>query len=125
MTDATQLTPEEIQQYREQLKDYPAALEVLDLIEESDRDLEYAVSRLAMRADFEQLKADEDTFWQKAIAQARLLVCQDGVRDNLAPHSLGTLIGVIIASDNKYLQAFSIPIAIHILKINIEDFCNY
>ncbi len=124
MTDATQLTPEEIKQYREQLKDYPEALEVLDLIEESDRDLEYAVRRLAMRADFEQLKADDDTFWQKAIDQARLLVCQDGVRDNFAPNFLGGLIGFLSASSEPLLVVVATPIAIYIVKETIEDFCN-
>ena len=33
MTDSTQLTAEEIQQYREQFKDYPDVLKALDLID--------------------------------------------------------------------------------------------
>ncbi len=42
MSDATRLTPEEIQQYREQLVGDATALKDIDLIEQCDGDLEYA-----------------------------------------------------------------------------------
>ena len=43
MTSATQLTSEEVKQYREQFKDYPEALEALDLIDECDGNLDDAL----------------------------------------------------------------------------------
>jgi hypothetical protein len=43
MSDATQLTTEEIQQYREQLKDNPEALKALYTIDECDGNLDDAL----------------------------------------------------------------------------------
>jgi hypothetical protein len=44
------LTPEEIQQYRDQFIDYPEALDALDLIEEYERKLIPSANLLAMKA---------------------------------------------------------------------------
>jgi hypothetical protein len=125
MSDTTQLTPEEIQQYREKLKDNAQASEDIDLIEQCDGDLEYAAIRLARRANIDTIRADEETFWQKAVMEARLLVCQDGLRDNLAPNILGGLIGLFLTSSSPVLGVVATPIAIYIVEESLEDFCNF
>ena len=48
MDNTTQLTLEEIQHYRQQFKDYPEALDALDLIAETDGDLIKSAGLLAM-----------------------------------------------------------------------------
>jgi hypothetical protein len=53
MSDATRLTPEEIQSYQELFKDYPEALDALDLINESDGDLIESANLLAAEAGIE------------------------------------------------------------------------
>ncbi|MCU0519062.1 MAG: hypothetical protein MUC60_19795 [Oscillatoria sp. Prado101] len=47
-TDPTKVTPEEIAQYRQQLADYPEALDALDLIEENEGDLKQAARLLEL-----------------------------------------------------------------------------
>ncbi|MGB7890973.1 MAG: hypothetical protein WCF82_03470, partial [Microcoleus sp.] len=49
-TDSTQVTPEEITQYREQFSDHPESLDALDLIEENDGDLKQAANLLALES---------------------------------------------------------------------------
>jgi len=61
MTDLTNLTSEEIQNYRELFKDYPEALDALDLIDESDGDLIESANLLAAEAGIEiSSRAGED-----------------------------------------------------------------
>ena len=120
MTDATQLTTEEIQQYKKELADNAKALEDINLIERCDGDLEYAAVRLVRRSNIDTVRADEEDFWQQTIMEARLIVCQDGIRDNLAPNFLGGLIGFLSASNHPLLVVAATPLAIYIVKETIE-----
>ncbi|MGK7931950.1 MAG: hypothetical protein AB4041_11030 [Microcystaceae cyanobacterium] len=126
MTDATQLTTEEIQQYKKELAGNAKALEDINLIERCDGDLEYAAVRLVRRrSTIDTVKADEEDFWQQIIMEARLILCQDGVRDNLAPNFLGGLIGFLSASNDPLLVVAATPLAIYIVKETIDEFCSY
>lgn len=124
MSDAVQLTTEEIQQFREQLKDNPTALQDIDLIERCDGDLEYTAIRLARRANIDSVRANEEDFWQQAIKQARQLVCREDIRKDIAPNILGGLYGLFVASSNPILSAVPTPFAIHVVKTRLENFCD-
>jgi len=65
MADATQLTPEEIQQFREQLQNNPSAIAQLDIIEKCDGKLEQATRILARRAGTEEVRGG--TTWKTAL----------------------------------------------------------
>jgi hypothetical protein len=124
MTDATQLTTEEIQQYKKELADNAKALEDINLIERCDGDLEYAAVRLARRSNIDTVRADEEDFWQQAIAQARQLVCRDQIRNDIAPDILGGLVGLFVTSGNPILGVVATPLAIHVVKRRLENFCD-
>jgi hypothetical protein len=124
MSDATRLTPEEIQQYREQLVGDATALKDIDLIEQCDGDLEYATVRLARRSNIETVRADEEDFWQKVTTQARQLVCHDRVKDDLAPNILGGLVGLFVTSGNPILVVIATPLSIHIVRETLDIFCD-
>ena len=123
MTDATKLTPEEIQQYREQLAGNVQALKDIDLIERCDGDLEYAALRLARRSNIETVRADEEDFWTRVKIQARKLVCKNPVKDDLAPNILGGLVGLFATAGDPILVVVATPIAIHIVRETLEEFC--
>ncbi|MGK7898126.1 MAG: hypothetical protein AB4372_32040 [Xenococcus sp. (in: cyanobacteria)] len=124
MTNSTQLTPEEIQQYRDKLEDKTKALEDIDLIEKCNGDLEYAAIRLARRSNIETVKADENSFWEKVKIQARQLVCKNTVKDDLAPNILGGLVGLFTTSGSPILGVVATPLAIHIVRETLENFCD-
>jgi hypothetical protein len=124
MSDAIRLTPEEIQQYREQLVGDATALKDIDLIEQCDGDLEYATERLARRSNIDILKGDEETFLRKITTQARQLVCHEQVRRDLAPNILGGLVGLFVTSGNAVFVAIATPLAIHIVRETLENFCD-
>ncbi|MDJ0728697.1 MAG: hypothetical protein QNJ33_01770 [Crocosphaera sp.] len=130
MSDATQLTADEIQQYREQLKDNPEAIAQLEIIKKCDGDLQYATIRLARRSNIDEVRTivrgeNEENFWQKVKAKARIVVCRDGIQDDLAPNILGGLVGLFATCGDPLLAVVATPLAIHIIKETLEDFCKF
>jgi len=95
MSDAIRLTPEEIQDYRELFKNYPEALDALDLIDESDGDLIESANMLAAEAGIEiSSRAGEDVNILDKLAQkCRSVICDEDFMDDLMSGLL-TAIGV-------------------------------
>ncbi|NET42595.1 hypothetical protein [Okeania sp. SIO2B3] len=58
------ITPEEIENFRSQLADYPEALAALDEIEEDEGDLEYATGIIALEAGMRESR-DKKKNWLK------------------------------------------------------------
>lgn len=119
MSNSTNLTTEEIQQYREQLKqlkDNAKALEDIDLIDRCNGDLKYAAERLARRSNIDIVRANEENIWQKAQKLARKLVCYDQVKDDLAPNILGGLIGLFASCGNPILGVLATTLSISIVR---------
>lgn len=85
MSYATQLTADEIQQYREQFKDNPKALDILDLIEESEGNLIESTNLLAMEEGVEipSRAGNELNILDKFALQCRSIVCDDDFMDDL------------------------------------------
>ncbi len=117
----TTVTQEEIEQFREQLRDYPGALVDLEVIERCEGDLERAARVLARRSGVEEVRSGAN--WQLALQKARELVCDDKFKDGLAPGLIGGLIGTLAASGSPILVAVATPVAIYITQVSIEAFC--
>jgi len=121
MSDATRLTPEEIQQCREQLSGDAIALEQLEVIERCEGNLEQAARILARRADIEEVRAGMT--WESALKQARQVVCDDKFKGGLAPDLIGGIVSALIAGGNPLLVAVATPCAGYIVKISLAEFC--
>ncbi len=117
----TTVTQEEIEQFREQLRDYPGALVDLEVIERCEGDLERAARILARRSGLEEVRSGAN--WQLALQKARELVCDDKFKDGLAPGLIGGLIGTLAASGSPILAAVATPVGIYITQVSIEAFC--
>ena len=121
MTDATQLTAEEIQQYREQLRDNPQAIAQLDIIEKCGGNLEQATRILARRAGTEEVRAGMT--WKTALKQARGVVCNDDFKGGLAPDLISGVVAALITAGDPLLVAVAIPCASYIVKTSLVKFC--
>lgn len=76
----TTITQAEIDQFREQLRDYPEALASLDVIQECEGHLEDAVTLLMMRETGKEPDRGADEWLQKC----RTAICQEDVKEALA-----------------------------------------
>ena len=99
MTDATQLTPEEIQQYREKLKDNSEALKALDMIDECDGNLDDALILISMEET--GTEPDRGLKLDQLAQRCRPIVCADLSRTileivNILTGLFGT-VGVAVA----------------------------
>lgn len=126
MLDATQLTPDEIQQYREQFKDYPKALDALDLIIECDGDLEESVNLLVVEEGKSELRSDEsesEKTLEKIAKKFRNILCEDIFIDDL----VGGLVPAATASlaiSGQISVAIATPVVIYVAKKGIKTWCN-
>lgn len=75
----TTITPEEIEQFRQQLRDYPEVSTALDVIQECDGYLEDAVTLLIMRETGKEPDRGVDEWLQKC----RKVICQEDVKEAL------------------------------------------
>jgi hypothetical protein len=118
----TTVTPEEIEQFREQLRDYPEAIAKLDVIEACEGDLERAARVLARRAG-----AEDDRFvsnWlEQGIKQCRDAICEKEFKDDSLPGLLEALKEALAASSQPFLAALETPVALYIAKVGVNDFC--
>jgi hypothetical protein len=98
----TTVTPEEIEQFREQLRDYPEAIADLDVIEACEGDLERAARVLARRAG-----AEDDRFvsnrLEHGLQQCRNTICEKEFKDDLLPELLEAVKESLAASSQSFL----------------------
>jgi hypothetical protein len=124
MTDTTHLTPEEIQNYREQFKDYPEALDALDLIDESDGDLIESANLLAAEAGIEiSSRAGEDVNILDKLAQkCRSIICDEDFMDDLMSGLLTAGVATLTVS-GQIPQAVATPVVIYLTKKGVKIWC--
>lgn len=115
------LTPEEIENFRSQLADYPEALAALDEIEEDEGDLEYATEIIALEAGVE--KSKKKSWLEDLSKRSRNVICQDEFKDDLLAGVVTALIASLAVSGNLPV-ALATPVAIYIVKIGVKNFCN-
>lgn len=121
MSDATQLTADEIQQYREQFKDYPEALDALDIIDKCQGNLDRAAKLLALKTGFEQATLSphdsESTYLKKLLEKLRQAICSQYTDDALE-----------LFKELKDFTPFPVSlitlVSIKIGQVTIREFCN-
>ena len=124
MTDATHLTPDEIQAHRKLFKDYPEALDALDLIDESDGDLIESANLLAAEAGIEiSSRAGEDVNILDKLAQkCRSIICDEDFMDDLMSGLLTAGVATLTVS-GQIPQAVATPVVIYLTKKGVKIWC--
>jgi hypothetical protein len=124
MSDATRLTLEEIQSYQELFKDYPEALDALDLINESDGDLIESANLLAAEAGIEiSSRAGEDVNILDKLAQkCRSVICDEDFMDDLMSGLLTAGVATLTVS-GQIPQAVATPVVIYLTKKGVKIWC--
>jgi hypothetical protein len=120
MASNIRVTLEEIDRYRTELADDPIALRALDMIEDCEGDLEDAAIALALQVGQEPDQSDR---WLDGIAKRwRVSLCNGELKARLLEGSLGTVVRSL-STDTMIPSALATPIALYVLKIGVEDFC--
>lgn len=124
MSDPTQLTKEEIQQYREQFKDYPEALDALDLIQESEGDLIESANLLAMEAGVEipVRRGEAENILDKFTKKCRSVVCDDDFMDDLMSGLLTAAVATLTVT-GQIPEALATPVVIYLSKKGVKQWC--
>lgn len=117
----TQVTSQEIAQFRSQLADNDTAMEVLDLIEDCEGDLGDAAITLAIKVG--QQPDVTNCEWLDGLARKwRVVICQSEYRDDLQN---GSVTGIIedLESISDFPNILILPVLMYILKQNVNNFC--
>jgi polyribonucleotide nucleotidyltransferase len=116
----TTVTQEEIQQFREQLRDYPEAIAALDVIEECEGDLEDAAVVLAIQAGQEPNRSKK--WFEELVKRCRPIVCEENFRDDLLA---GLMAGTVesLAASMAIPPGLATPVVIYAVKIGVRNFC--
>lgn len=115
MTDATQLTSEEIQQYREELAGNADALAALDVIEECEGDLQDAIILMKMRET--GTEPDKSLDLDELAAKCRPFICSAKTK------KVFKLIG-IVAGCLQFPVTLVVPVVLFVVEdIGLDTFC--
>lgn len=115
------ITPEEIQQLRSQLANYPPAQKALTELEDCEGDLEDATMSLAIRAG--QQPQQDNAEWLASLAKrCRAAICQEVVRQNLEQGELEKA-AIALANVGLVPPILATPVIIYVLKQGLEPFC--
>ncbi|MBD2579013.1 hypothetical protein [Oscillatoria sp. FACHB-1406] len=115
------VTPEEIEDFRQKLANYPPALKALDEIEDCEGDLADAALSLAIRAGQEPQQDSVD--WLGSMAKrCRAVICQEVLRDNLETGALDKA-AIALANLKIIPSILAVPVLIYVLKQGLDDFC--
>lgn len=114
------LTPEEIEQLKARLGDYPIALDALQEIEDCDGDVEDAAISLALRSGQEP---DSNEQWLASFSKRyRHIVCQDQFRQAIEAGQLSPLVDHL-SQNTDCPELIALPVAIYVSKSGIDAFC--
>jgi hypothetical protein len=117
----TQVTPEEIAQFRSQLTDYPNAILALQAIEDCEGDLEDAAIALAIRAGQEPQRANAE--WLDALARkCRAMICRSEFRESLLKGNYAEIVPYLAAS-SLCPAVLATPVIMYVMHQGINDFC--
>jgi hypothetical protein len=118
-TTAT-VTPEEIAQFREQLKHDPEALAALDTIQECEGNLEEAARSIATAAGNTDVESD---LLEELSSRCRTVICQEDMKEKLPV--LIAAIAEFLASSSGFPSKLATPIALFAMEKESEDFCDF
>lgn len=117
----TTVTAEEIEKFREQLRDYPEALDALDLIEENKGDLEIAANLLAQEAGVVIVRSKLSVLDDLA-QKLRDVICDEVFINDLMGGVLTAGVGYLTAS-GQIPTALATALVIYLAKIGVRKFC--
>jgi hypothetical protein len=115
----TTVTLQEIEQFREQLRDYPEAIAALDVIQECDGYVEDAVTLLMMRETGQEPDRGVSEWLQKC----RTAICQEDVKEALASGLIAPAIEPLAISTG-FPPGTATAIGILAFKIGIKKLCD-
>lgn len=117
----TQVTPEEIAQFRAQLADYPDAIAALEEIEECEGDLEDAAMVLAIRAGQQPEIANSE--WLGSLAKkCRAAICQQEFRNAMVKGNFAPVIQHLTA--RKLCPPLLVtPVLMYVFQQGVNKFC--
>jgi len=114
------LSPTQIAQYQSALSDSPAALSVLELIEDCEGDLEDAAISLALQVGQEPDRSDN---WLGGLAKRwRPALCQANVRAALEKSELTTALAILTEQTDLGIK-LAVPVMLYLRETNIDEFC--
>ena len=116
----TTVTPEEIEQFREQLRDYPEAIATLDVIEQRNGNIETAAKILAIRGGYEPSR--KINLLDELSEKCRKVICQEEFREDLAA---GVIVTVVepLATSAGIPPGLATALAIYAFKTGVKKFC--
>lgn len=117
----TQVTTEEIAQFRAELADYPDALAALQEIEECEGDLEDAAMVLAIRVGQQPDIANSE--WLGTLAKkCRAVICQEEYKNALLNGTFAPVMGHLAAT--RLCPALLVtPVLIYVVQQGVNSFC--
>jgi hypothetical protein len=115
------VTPAEIENFREQLRDYPDALDALDLIEENEGDLEIAANLLAQEAGVVIVRS-KPSILDDLAQKLRDVICDEVFINDLMGGALTAGVGYLTAS-GQIPTALATALVIYLAKIGVRKFC--
>ncbi len=119
-TEPTKISDQEIAQYRQQFADYPEALDALDLIAESDGDLQESASLLALETGV-SITRNRNILDQLA-QKCRQIICDDAFIDDLMGGLLTAGVATLAAS-GQIPAAVATPVVIYLTKTGVKNWC--
>ncbi len=119
-TEPTKISDQEIAQYRQQFADYPEALDALDLIAESDGDLQESASLLALETGVSITR--NRNILDELAQKCRQIVCDDAFIDDLMGGLLTAGVATLAAS-GQIPAAVATPVVIYLTKTGVKNWC--
>ncbi|HEY9691839.1 MAG TPA: hypothetical protein V6D15_06525 [Oculatellaceae cyanobacterium] len=113
------VTREEIQQFREQLRNYPEAIAALDAIQECDGYVEDAVTLLMMR----ETGKEPDRGVHEWLQKCRTAICQEDVKEALESGFIAPAIEPLAISTG-FPPGTATALGILAFKIGIKKLCD-
>jgi hypothetical protein len=115
-----QVTPDDLDRWRGELADYPAAQRAIDEIDACDGDVEDAAINLALHAGLEPDTSDR---WLMGLAKRyRPCLCQGEVREHVRQADVATLVHYLSA-ESRCPEVLVLPVAILVSNEGIDEFC--
>lgn len=112
------VTPEEINQFRSQLTDYPERLAALDTIEECEGYLDDAITLLIMR----ETAQEPDKGLSDWLGNCGKFICQEEVREALESGIIAPAIEAI-AIGASFPPGVATALSICVFKLGTKKFC--
>jgi hypothetical protein len=116
-----QVTPDDLERWRVELADYPAAQQSIEEVDACDGDVEDAAINLALHAGLEPDTSDR---WLSGLAKRyRPCLCQPEARNRLRNTDVATLVRYLSA-ESSCPDILVLPVAILVVQAGLDGFCS-